>query len=112
MSRRAIVAGGSTGIGRGTAIALAKSGHDVTITFAHKAAEAQKNAEAAEATGQRCIIEQLDLSSPETAKACVDKMVEQLGRLDALVSSAGMMVPSFDAPPDFADHLRGSKSKA
>ncbi len=92
MSQTAIVTGGSTGIGRSTAIALAKSGHDVAITFAHSEGEARETAKAVEAEGQRCIVAHLDLSSPDTANPCVDELVDQLGGLDVVVSNAGMMV--------------------
>ncbi len=92
MPRKAIVTGGSTGIGRSTAIALAKSGHDIAITFAHNEDEAKSTANAVKAEGQRCIIAQLDLTSPNGAVTCVDEMVNQLGGLDVVISNAGMMV--------------------
>ena len=44
--KKAIVTGGSRGIGRGIAIALAKDGYDVAITYATKAEEAEQTAAA------------------------------------------------------------------
>ncbi len=90
--QKAIVTGGSTGIGRSVAIALAKSGHDVAITYVSEQEEARHTATAIEAVGRRCVIKQLDLSNPETANPCVDEMVDELGGLDVMVSNAGMMV--------------------
>ncbi|TWU66603.1 SDR family oxidoreductase [Crateriforma conspicua] len=93
MNRRtAIVTGGSTGIGRATAIELAEYGHDVAITYRSSRDKAQETADAVEEAGGRCFIHQLDLSSPETAGPVVDQAVDQLGGLDVLVSNAGMMV--------------------
>jgi len=92
MSRKAMITGGSTGIGRSTAIALAKSGHDVAVTYATSDAEARETARLVEAEGGRCIVKQLDLTSPETANPCVDEMVDELGGLDVVVSNAGVMV--------------------
>lgn len=92
MSRKAIVTGGSTGIGRSTAVALAKSGHDVAITYATSDTEARKTAELVEAEGRRCIVKKLDLSAPETANPIVDEMVDELGGLDVVVNNAGVML--------------------
>jgi len=92
MTRKAIITGGSTGIGRATAIALAQSDHDVAITYASSDKEAEKTADLVRAEGVRCIIRQLDLSNPETANPCVDEMVKELGGLDVVVSNAGLMV--------------------
>ncbi len=91
-SRKAIITGGSTGIGRATAVTLAKAGYDVAITYVNGEDEAKHTAKDVEALGRRCVIKQLDLSSPETANPCVDEMVDELGGLDVMVSNAGMMV--------------------
>ncbi|KAA5542649.1 SDR family oxidoreductase [Roseiconus nitratireducens] len=98
--RKAIVTGGSTGIGRATAVALAKSGHDVAITYASSEDEASETARRVEQAGAKCFVYRLDLSEPTTASDCVDAMAKDLGGLDVLVSNAGMMVsqkvPSVD----------------
>lgn len=90
--RKAIVTGGSSGIGRATAIALAKSGHDVAITYASSKDKARETAERIRAAGRNCFVQALDLTKPETAASCVDRMVEELGGLDVVVNNAGMMV--------------------
>ena len=92
MTRKAIITGGSTGIGRATAVMLAKSDYDVAITYASSNHEAEKTKRMVEAEGQQCVVRQLDLTDPETAIPCVDEMVDQLGGLDVVVSNAGMMV--------------------
>lgn len=92
MTRKAIITGGSTGIGRATAIALAQSGCDVAITYATSDQEANETRKRVEAEGQRCIVKQLDLTDPDTANPCVDEMVDELGGLDIVVSNAGLMV--------------------
>ena len=92
MTHKAIITGGSTGIGRATAVALAKSGYDVAITYATSDQEANETKRMVEAEGQRCLIKQLDLTNPESANPCVDEMVDELGGLDVVVSNAGLMV--------------------
>ncbi|KLU05997.1 3-oxoacyl-[acyl-carrier protein] reductase [Rhodopirellula islandica] len=92
MNRKAIITGGSTGIGRATAVALAQSGHDVAITYAHSEEDAQRTAKMVQATGRSCVIKHLDLTHPETANPVVDEMADELGGLDVFVNNAGMMV--------------------
>ncbi|WP_286762514.1 MULTISPECIES: SDR family oxidoreductase [Rhodopirellula] len=92
MNRKAIITGGSTGIGRATAVALARSGHDVAITYAHGEDDAKRTAEMVQAEGRVCVVKQLDLSNPDTANPVVDEMVDELGGLDVFVNNAGMMV--------------------
>ena len=91
MNRTAIVTGGSTGIGRATAIELARVGHDVALTYAHSQDEAEVTASAIRDCGAEAYVQKLDLSDPASAPAAVDSMVDKLGRLDVLVSNAGMM---------------------
>ena len=93
-TRRAIVTGGSTGIGRYTAIALAQDGCDVGITHAHddSAEDAELTARAIRHFGRKAFVEQADFKDPKTAPATVDRLVEALGGLDVYVSNAGMMV--------------------
>tara|TARA_R110002073_G_scaffold26232_1_gene86087 strand:+ start:7390 stop:8247 length:858 start_codon:yes stop_codon:yes gene_type:complete len=91
-SRKAIITGGSTGIGRSTAICLARAGYDVAITYVTGDDEAKQTAAEIESLGRRCIVKQLDLSDPESANPCVDEMADELGGLDVMVSNAGMMV--------------------
>lgn len=92
MTLKAIITGGSTGIGRATAIEMAKSGFDVAITYATSDADAKQTAKHVEEIGRRCIVKQLDLNTPEAANPCVDEMVDELGGLDVVVSNAGLMV--------------------
>ena len=79
--RRALVTGGSRGIGRAIALELARAGAEVVVGYRSGQQEAQ--AVAAE-TGGRAI--QADVADPEQAAA----LVEQAGDLDILVNSAGL----------------------
>ena len=90
--RRAIVTGGSTGLGRYIAIELAKDGCDVGITYAHNRDDAELTAEAVRTFGRQCFIEQMDLETPEAAEPVVDHLADSLGGLDIFVSNAGTMV--------------------
>ncbi len=89
MNRKAIVTGGSTGIGRATASALANSGHDMAITYQSGRADAETTVSEVAAKGRRCVIKKLDLSAPENATSCVDKMVTAPGGLDVDANTLG-----------------------
>ena len=99
-TRRAIVTGGDTGIGRYIALALAADGCDVAFTYAHHENDAQVTAEAIRKLGRRAVVHQMDLEQPEHAEIAVDHMVDQLGGLDIFVNNAGTMttqvVPDID----------------
>lgn len=106
MTRKAIVTGGSTGIGRSTAIALAKSGHDVAITYAGSDAECRETASIVRSLGQRCIVSQLDLRNPEAAEPTITEMADHLGGLDVFVNNAGVMVNQKLPEMDYATMLK------
>lgn len=91
--RCALVTGGSRGIGRAAAVALAKAGHPVMINYSG-------NKEAAEETAALCkeaggddlpvFIEKADISDEESAANLVKSAEEKLGHIDILVNNAGI----------------------
>ncbi len=88
--KKAIVTGGSRGIGRGIAIKLAEAGYDVAITYATAAASAEAVKETIEAMGRKCYIYQVDLSDCSKAQPFVRQAAKDLGGLDLLVNNAGL----------------------
>lgn len=86
--RVALVTGGSRGIGQATAIALARAGADVAITYLNAPEDAQDTAGSILELGRRAIVLRADLSEIEDAQLTVDAVVENLGRLDIIVSNA------------------------
>ena len=79
--KRALVTGGSRGIGRAIALELARAGADVVLSYRSGQAEAEQVAREA---GARAV--QADVSDPEQARG----LVEQAGELDVLVNNAGV----------------------
>ncbi len=88
-SKVALVTGGGTGIGRATALALAREGADVAVNFSRSEAEARETAAAIEALGRRSLLARADVSDDRQVRAMVDLVVATLGRLDILVNNAG-----------------------
>jgi 3-oxoacyl-[acyl-carrier protein] reductase len=86
----ALVTGGSRGIGAATARALADQGADVAISFVAAADKADLVLEDLESTGVRAASFRADQADPAQVKSLVDAVVERFGRLDILVSNAGV----------------------
>ena len=94
-AKAAIVTASDSGIGRASALALARDGFDLGITWHSDEAGAAATAEAVRALGRRAEVRRLDLSKLPEAADIVDALAEALGRLDALVNNAAT---SRDAP--------------
>ncbi|CAM4498207.1 MAG: SDR family oxidoreductase [Paenibacillus macerans] len=87
--KRAIITGGSKGIGLATALTLAGEGAQVALVA--RGLEALKEAEAKlmEQTGVKPLILQADVSSESEARRAVERAAEQFGGIDILVNNAG-----------------------
>ena len=85
-----LVTGGSTGIGRAAAIGAARHGADVAINFMASEDKALSCVAEIEALGRRAIAVQGDVALPETAADFVAAAVASFGRVDVLVSNAGI----------------------
>ena len=89
--KTALVTGGSRGIGRSSAIALAKAGAQVIVHYGRNAAEARSVVGQIQAEGGRAEAIGADLSDPQGAHRLASKVREIVGeRLDILVANAGV----------------------
>ncbi|WP_347302985.1 SDR family oxidoreductase [Croceibacterium sp. TMG7-5b_MA50] len=88
--KRALVAGGSRGIGAAIALVLAENGADVAFTYQSSPEKAQQVARSIEATGRRAVAIQADSADPEAIAAAVREAVSTLGGLDILINSAAI----------------------
>jgi NAD(P)-dependent dehydrogenase (short-subunit alcohol dehydrogenase family) len=88
--RRAIVTGSDSGIGKATAIALAKAGMDVGVTWLDDDRNARATADEVRAVGRRAVVSQLDVSDVDTCGDVIDSMCEELGGIDVFVNNAGI----------------------
>jgi 3-oxoacyl-[acyl-carrier protein] reductase len=87
-----LVTGGSRGIGRACAEALAQHGAHVVIGYAGNEAAARETAQACVAAGGKAEILQFDVSDSAAAEAAVSGVAKRMGRLDVLVLSAGISI--------------------
>jgi NAD(P)-dependent dehydrogenase (short-subunit alcohol dehydrogenase family) len=86
----AIVTGGSRGIGRGIVRSLAGAGYDVVVNYASNADAAKAVGAEVEALGRRALLVQADVSRAEDRARLIDETYAAFGRLDLLVSNAGV----------------------
>ncbi len=105
--KRAIVTGGSRGIGAAIVRLLARCGADVVVGYRARREDAESVAASARAFGRRASAFGADLSTPEGAAAIVTHAVESLGGLDILVVNAGVW-PAAEIPVAELDDVRWS----
>src|SRR2546423_6209449 len=97
--RVAIVTGGGTGIGRATALRLARSGAKaVVVNYSRSAAEAESTAKELMELGVEVITHRADVADESQVKALIATTVDRYGQLDVLVNNAG--TTRFIAHPD------------
>src|SRR3954452_19924466 len=85
----AIITGSDSGIGKATAVALARDGHDVGITYSRDEDGARATAEEVRMLDRRAEVRHLDLARAETVQPVIDELAETLGGVDVLVNNAG-----------------------
>ncbi|GAA4228982.1 3-oxoacyl-[acyl-carrier-protein] reductase [Actinomadura meridiana] len=97
MSKRpvALVTGGSRGIGRAVVLRLAEAGHDVAFCYRSRAEDAEKTLLTARESGATVLCDQVDVSDSAMVAAFVRKVEDELGPVEAAVTSAGI---TRDAP--------------
>ena len=88
--RTALVTGGSRGIGRAIALALAEAGADVAVNYVSSEAPAKQVVERIHKLGRKAILAQADVADyPDTFRMAQD-VLKEFGRLDILVNNAGI----------------------
>lgn len=85
----AIVTGGNSGIGRASAVALAKAGFDLGITWHRDEDRAESVVKEIGQAGRRCELRHLDLHAVHEGAQAVDELAEKLGGVDVVVNNAG-----------------------
>ena len=88
----AVVTGSATGIGRATALMLARLGCGVVINYTQSEVEAQQTADEARSLGVPVLVHRCDISSDAAVREMMKRTAEELGRLDVLVCNAGTAV--------------------
>lgn len=89
--KKALVTGGSRGIGRGVVLALAEQGADVVINFTSNKDKAETVAQEVETKGRKALIIQADVSKRSEVVSMFEQIKQEWGGLDILVNNAGVL---------------------
>jgi len=100
--KKAIITGGDSGIGRAVAIAYAREGADVLISYLSEDEDAQETARLIEEAGQKAVLVPGDIQDAGHCRAIVAKAVEAFGRVDILVNNAAHQ-QTFDDVAEISD---------
>jgi 3-oxoacyl-[acyl-carrier protein] reductase len=85
----AVVTGGAQGIGRAIAEALAQQGANVVVADVQEEKAEATAKDLTARTGQRAIAAKVDVADGASAKAMIDRVIDEFGRIDILVNNAG-----------------------
>ncbi|MDD9739588.1 MAG: SDR family oxidoreductase [Marinovum algicola] len=98
----ALVTGGDSGIGRAVALAYAREGADLLISYLDEHDEAQETQRLVEEAGKRAVLKPGDLQEADHCRSLVQAAHEAFGRLDILVNNAAhqMHFDTFEDIPD------------
>ena len=94
-NQKALVTGGSSGIGEGCALALGAAGADVTVNYHSDADEAGRVVEAIRRAGSDAFAIQCDVSREDEVQAMFAETIKRFGTVDILINNAGLQQ---DAP--------------
>ncbi|HSL46442.1 MAG TPA: SDR family oxidoreductase [Anaerolineales bacterium] len=86
--KAAIITGGDSGIGRAVALAFAREGADVLISYLDEHSDAQETVRIVEKEGRRCIPLAGDIGEEAHCRQIVERALQEFGRLDILVNNA------------------------
>jgi NAD(P)-dependent dehydrogenase (short-subunit alcohol dehydrogenase family) len=88
VDRVALITGADSGIGRAVAIAFAREGADVVISYLEEDEDARETARWVEEAGRKAVIARGDISDEGFARSLVNRAIDECGRLDILVNNA------------------------
>jgi NAD(P)-dependent dehydrogenase (short-subunit alcohol dehydrogenase family) len=113
--KRALITGADSGIGKAVAIAYARDGADVAISYLSEDDDAEDTANWVREAGQKAVLLPGDVSDPQHCRELVARTVEELGGIDILVSNAAFQMTHDslgETPDDEWDHTLATNLSA
>src|SRR6266576_6456206 len=86
--KKAIITGGDSGIGRAVAIAFAREGADVLISYLSEHEDAKETRRLVEQAGRKALLVAGDIQHAEQCRNIIKQAVAEFGRIDILVNNA------------------------
>jgi NAD(P)-dependent dehydrogenase (short-subunit alcohol dehydrogenase family) len=102
LDKKAIITGADSGIGRAVALAFAREGADVVVSYLNEHEDAKETQRLVEDAGRRCILVPGDISKAAHCRELVKKAVEAFSRVDVLVNNAAHQL-AFDSIEEISD---------
>jgi len=90
--KKAIITGGDSGIGRAVAIAFAREGADVLISYLEEDEDAEETAQYIREAGRKAVLVRGDISEESHCKKIIEKAVNEFGQIDILVNNAAFQM--------------------
>ncbi|MGZ3302194.1 MAG: glucose 1-dehydrogenase [Isosphaeraceae bacterium] len=90
--KAAVITGGDSGIGRAVALAFAREGADVLISYLSEESDAEETARVVEAAGRKCVTVAGDISEEAHCRAIINRAVKEFGKVDVLVNKAAFQM--------------------
>ena len=100
--KAALITGGDSGIGRAVAIAFAREGADILVSYLSEHKDAQETARWIEEAGRKAVLMPGNVAEPAHCRAVVDRAVREFGRIDVLVNNAAHQM-SFERLDEISD---------
>ncbi len=91
-NKKAIITGGDSGIGRAVAIAFAREGADVLISYLEEDEDAKETAKYVREAGKKAVLVRGDISEESHCKKIIEKAVNEFGQVDILVNNAAFQM--------------------
>jgi NAD(P)-dependent dehydrogenase (short-subunit alcohol dehydrogenase family) len=100
--KAAVITGADSGIGRAVAIAYAREGADVLISYLDEDDDARQTAQWVEKAGRKAVLMPGDIADPAHCRAIIARAVQEFGRVDILVNNAAFQMTreSLEEIPD------------
>lgn len=94
--RRALITGADSGIGRAVALAFAREGADVLVSYLNEDSDAAQTVRLVEEAGRRAVAVPGDITDERHCRSLVDRMVREYGGIDILVNNAAYQMAQED----------------
>jgi NAD(P)-dependent dehydrogenase (short-subunit alcohol dehydrogenase family) len=102
LDKKVLLTGGDSGIGRAVAIAFAREGADLLISYLDEQEDATSTKRLVEDAGRRCVLVPGDIADPAHCRKLVRSAVDAFGRIDVLVNNAAHQM-TFESTDEISD---------
>ena len=100
--KKAVITGGDSGIGRAVALAYAREGADVLVSYYNEHEDASETQWLVESAGRKCVLTSGDIQDPAHCRELIAKAAAVFGRIDILVNNAAHQA-TFGSLEDISD---------